>query len=551
MRNDDYWRERMKMLEDALLDDSYKTVKNIEEQFARANRSIEADLARWYQRFADNNEITLAEARKLLTSDELAEFKWTVQDYIRHGQSLDKAWAKQLENASARVHISRLDSLKIQLQQHAEELAGKTLAGAENTIKGTYRESYYHTAFEFQKGIGLGWSLQSINKAQIDKVLSKPWSTDMKTFRDRCWTNKEALVNSVNKELTQMIMRGESPDRAIKAIQKQFNVAKNKAGRLIMTESAAFAATARQDCFESLGIEQYVIVGTLDNETCSLCGSLDGKHFKMSEYQVGTTAPPFHPWCRCCTAPYYDDWDEFDVDTYRAARDDEGEYYEVPRDMTYKTWKEKALKNSGLTNSSESAIIYKEPQVGYRDYETAEKLLAKDATTWQAEISANSKDSIVSYTDDIYLDLNDWLRNGMEYDDDLFETLTADIDAGISDFNLSQAISVIRGTSTEILRGHDLSSIIGETLWDPGYLSTTIEKSIAADFADMAVKNSGGKRLFLQFDIPAGKGRGAFVDGISSHPGELEFLVKRDAEFEVYALEEFEGDMLLKARWKE
>lgn len=343
MRNDAYWRERMRMLEDALLNDSYETVKNIEEQFARANRSIEADLARWYQRFADNNEITLAEAKRLLTSDELAEFKWTVQDYIKHGQSLNPAWAKQLENASARVHISRLDSLKIQLQQHAEELAGKTLAGAESTITGTYRESYYHTAFEFQKGIGLGWSLQSIDKAQIDKVLSKPWSTDMKTFRDRCWTNKEALVNSVNKELTQMIMRGESPDRAIKAIQKQFNVAKNKAGCLTMTESAAFAATARQDCFESLGIEQYVIVGTLDNKTCSLCGSLDGKHFKMSEYQVGTTAPPFHPWCRCCTAPYYDDWDEFDVDTYRAARDDEGEYYEVPRDMTYKAWKEKAF----------------------------------------------------------------------------------------------------------------------------------------------------------------------------------------------------------------
>lgn len=356
-KNSDYWRERMKMLENALLDDSYETVKNIEEQFNRANKSLEADIARWYQRFADNNEISLAEARRLLASDELAEFKWTVQDYIKRGQSLDKAWAKQLENASARVHISRLESLKIQLQQHAEELAGQTLSGAENTISGTYRESYYHTAFEFQKGIGLGWSLQSIDKAEIDKVLSKPWSTDMKTFRDRCWTNKEALVNSVNKELTQMIMRGEAPDRAISAVQKQFNVAKNKAGRLIMTESAAFAATARQDCFDSLGVEQYVIVGTLDNETCSLCGSLDGKHFKMSEYQVGTTAPPFHPWCRCTTAPYYDDWDEFNVDMYRAARDDEGEYYEVPRDMTYKQWKAKTLKTSGLTNSSESAII--------------------------------------------------------------------------------------------------------------------------------------------------------------------------------------------------
>ena len=37
------------------------------------------------------------------------------------------AWMKELENASARVHISRLDALKIQLQQQAELLYSNQL----------------------------------------------------------------------------------------------------------------------------------------------------------------------------------------------------------------------------------------------------------------------------------------------------------------------------------------------------------------------------------------------------------------------------------------
>lgn len=345
MQNSEYWRERLKILEDSLLDDSYEFVKNLEHQFDLADKALEAEIAAWFQRFAKENEISLAEARKILTAGELAEFRWTVEDYIKRGESLDPNWRKQLENASIRVHISRLDSLKIQLRQHAEELMAKTLA-AESRLHSVFSESYYHTAFEIQKGLGYGWSLQSIDKNYIDKLLAKPWTADEKTFRDRCWTSKNALVNSVNTQLTQTIMRGEPPDRAIKAISKEFNVAKNKAGRLVMTESAAFASAARQDCFNDLDVEEYVIIAALDGETCSLCGDLDGKHYRMSEYKVGTTAPPFHPWCRCTTAPYYDDWDELGVKRFRAAKDEEGKTYDVPADMTYNEWKKKAFTNS-------------------------------------------------------------------------------------------------------------------------------------------------------------------------------------------------------------
>jgi SPP1 gp7 family putative phage head morphogenesis protein len=328
----------MKNMEDALQDQSYSYVENLEKQFTAAQAEIERQMSVWYQRFAQNNEITLAEAKRLLNSGELKEFQWSVGEYIAYGQqnALDGAWMKQLENASARVHISRLDALKLQIQQQAEVLYSNQLDYVDAAARQMYTGSYYHTAFEVQKGLGVGWTMQSLNEDTIAKVLSRPWTADGQTFRDRCWTNKQSLVNSVNTQLTQMIIRGEAPDRAITAISKQFDVSRAKAGRLVMTESAYFSSAGQKDCFEDLGVEQYKIVASFDHDTCELCGALDGKVFKMSEYQVGLTAPPFHPWCRCCTCPYFADMEDLGE---RWTRDEDGSTHKIPANTTFDQWK--------------------------------------------------------------------------------------------------------------------------------------------------------------------------------------------------------------------
>lgn len=338
--NEDYWAQRMKLMEDALKDRGYAYVENMERQFTLAQADVECQIAAWYQRVAANNEITLADAKRLLTAGELEEFRWTVGEYIAYGQqnALDGAWMKQLENASARVHISRLEAIKLQIQQQAEALYGNQLDAVDAAVREIYLDSYYHTAFEVQRGLGVGWTMQAINENTITKVLSRPWTTDGKTFRDKCWTNKQALVNSVNTQLTQMIIRGEAPDRAIKAIAHQFDVSKGKAGRLVMTEAAAFSSAAQKDCFSELGVERYKIVASFDGDICELCGALDGQVFKMSDYQVGLTAPPFHPWCRCCICPYFEDMARLGE---RWTRKPDGSTEKVPADMSFEEWKGK------------------------------------------------------------------------------------------------------------------------------------------------------------------------------------------------------------------
>lgn len=336
------------MLEDALKDHSFSYVQNMESQFMAAQAEVERQIAVWYQRFAVNNEITLADAKRLLTSGELAEFRWTVGEYIAYGQqnALDGAWMKQLENASARVHISRLEAIKLQIQQQAEALYANQLDFADAAARDLYLGSYYGTAFELQRGLGVGWTMQAINEAAITKVLSRPWTVDGKTFRDRCWTNKRDLVNSVNTQLTQMIIRGEAPDKAISAISHQFKVSRDKAGRLIMTEAAAFSSIAQKDCYGELDVEQFEVVATFDKDTCEICGALDGGVFKMADYQIGVTAPPFHPWCRCCTCPYYADMQKLGE---RWTRNPDGTTAKVPPDMTFDEWRQKFVQAGGLT----------------------------------------------------------------------------------------------------------------------------------------------------------------------------------------------------------
>ncbi|MCX7715033.1 MAG: minor capsid protein [Clostridia bacterium] len=316
----------------------------LDDQYRKASTSIEKDIAVWYQRFADNNEISLLEAKRLLNTKELDEFKWSVEQYIKYGEenAINQKWMKELENASAKVHISRLEALKLELQQHIEALYGNLLDGVDKLARNIYSEGYYHTAYEIQKGFNVGWNMQTLNSKQLDSIISKPWTADGKTFSDRIWANKEKLVNTVHTQLTQAIIRGDAPDQAIKTISKQLNVSKTQAGRLVMTESAFFASAAQKDCFNDLDVEKYEIIATLDSRTSEICQDLDGKVFAMKDYEVGVTAPPFHVWCRTCTAPYFeDDFGE------RAARDAEGKTYYVPSDMKYKERYKQYVDNKG------------------------------------------------------------------------------------------------------------------------------------------------------------------------------------------------------------
>lgn len=364
-----YWQKRFSALENAQNQYGQDIFHQIEPAFDKAQRQIQVQIEAWYARYASNNGITLAEARKQLSAAELKELQWDVQEYIKHGQenAMNQQWMRELENASARFHISRLEALKLRIQQSLEVAFGNELDSLDGMTKKLYQSGYYHTCFEVQRGFNIGWEIGQIDERKLQKVISKPWAADGKTFSNRVWQSKTTMVNELHQQMTRTIIQGKAPDEAIKSmtkfLQNKTKNAKYQAGRLVMTEQAFISSAAQKDAFNDLDVEEFEIVATLDSRTSDICREMDGKHFPMKDFQPGVTAPPFHVWCRSVTVPYFDD--EWGRSGERAARGEDGKTYYVPADMTYPEW-EKSFVNgankSGLQEIKPDDIIKTEKQ---------------------------------------------------------------------------------------------------------------------------------------------------------------------------------------------
>ena len=99
--SNNYWTKRFSEEENQRNISNKAQIKEIERQYKIAENKIKSDIEKWYIRIADNNKISLADAKKLLTKNELEEFKWTLEEYTKKAKS--EAWKKELENASARM----------------------------------------------------------------------------------------------------------------------------------------------------------------------------------------------------------------------------------------------------------------------------------------------------------------------------------------------------------------------------------------------------------------------------------------------------------------
>ena len=352
MKNKDYWKQRFELLEESQNKESKQYLNTLKEEYEKSLLKIEKDITNWYTRIANNNEISFDNAKKLLDKKELKEFRWTVEEYIEKGRenAINQKWLKELENASAKVHIDKLEAIKIQIQNELEQLSAKQNKNITDLLKNQYENAYYKSSFEIQKCLEKYWNIQPLDTDKINKIVTKPWTIDNKTFSDRIWNNKEELVNTLQKDLTQATIRGDDIQKIINKLERDFKVSKNRAEALVMTESAFFSSAGQKECFNSLNVQQYEIVATLDSHTSEICQKLDGKVFDMKDYEVGITAPPFHCWCRSTTAPYFDD--EFTDEEQRAYRDEDRKTKYVDSKLKYKEWYEKYVNNETNTSTN-------------------------------------------------------------------------------------------------------------------------------------------------------------------------------------------------------
>ncbi|HFL3155433.1 TPA: minor capsid protein [Clostridioides difficile] len=354
MNNMDYWIKIFNQLEEDVHNKGDAFNKELEKQYDIILYNILREINNWYMKFAKDNKMSMQEAEKLLNSKELTELKLSLEEYIKYGEenTISQKWMKELESAVKRVRISRLEALELKLRHQVEVLYSKEYEDVNTLIADTYQDSYYHTAFETQKGIGIGLMIAMLSMNNINKIVSSPWTTDGITFGNRIWNkHRPKLMSELNKGLKETLINGVSPENLTNKINKNFNTSKEEAKLLVKSELAFFSSLSQRDCFNSLGAEKYEIVSASDSRVCEKrCSPLDGKVIEMKYYKIGITAPPFHPRCRCVVVPYFDG-----EESYRDAREEDGETYYIPSNMKYNEWYSKYVKDS----SSSGAISRK------------------------------------------------------------------------------------------------------------------------------------------------------------------------------------------------
>ncbi|WP_328802014.1 minor capsid protein [Paenibacillus sp. LX16] len=345
MKSEEYWSKRMESLNEAELKKGEDYIKAQSAEYDKAMARIRKETETWYARLAKNNDISMAEARKFITANELKEFHWSVEDYIKAGRenAVDQRWVKELENASAKVHITRLEELQLKIRQEVELMTARQVKGTTAVLSDIYEDGYYKGIYEVQRGAGKGIPFAQLDGKQLDKVLAKPWAPDGRNFSARIWGDRDKLLAELQTTLTQNLIRGEQSDPVISAFAERMGVSKRNAERLILTEAAYFSGQSRMDGYKTQGVKNYRFVATLDSRTSAPCREMDGEVIPISEAQPGANYPPLHAYCRSTTIPVFDDEaeDSEEQPHERAARGTDGKTYRVPTDISYKEWSAK------------------------------------------------------------------------------------------------------------------------------------------------------------------------------------------------------------------
>ena len=129
------------------------------------------------------------------------------------------------------------------------------------------------------------------------------WGADDLTWLSRLADDVTMWEAYVANDIKRGILAKKNIDDILDTLNKRFLTMENVTKRLAITETTAAGSIARKAAFKELGITKYQYFAREDERTCEQCGALHGLIFPISAYEVGSTASPLHPSCRCHCVP--------------------------------------------------------------------------------------------------------------------------------------------------------------------------------------------------------------------------------------------------------
>ena len=337
-----YWAKRYEDESERAFGLGKMTSRNLRKQADIIIMRMEKNVNDWYQRYADENGISLADARKELNARELKAFKMTLEEYRRQAEQegLSDEYKQMLKQASIRKRLDREQELYINTVHELERWAKTQDTDISDLLNKVYESTNYRTAHLTQTMKGEYGKYGQVDPNTVQRIIHSPWAPDGKDFSERIWDNRKKLAKTMQNEFTQAMIIGKGTADISKAIAKRMNTSYNNANRLVETELARVHSQAFMDCMSELDVDAVEILATLDSKTSPICRRMDGKIVQRKDAKPGITIPPFHCHCRSTTVPYLgDDLADITGSGTRAARDPKtGKTVFVEGELDYGEW---------------------------------------------------------------------------------------------------------------------------------------------------------------------------------------------------------------------
>ena len=337
--NGAYWRKRAIELAEKQKTEDDDLCRRVSREYERILHELDKEISIFYARYAANESVSMADARRMLRDAELEDFRMSLDEF--RAKALAGGFDKELEEVYLRSRISRLQALQTQVELRMMELFGSQRDVLRDHLQERYTDTYYRTVYAVSQQMNVASTFARIDPQTVEKILAVPWLGS--EFSSRIWADKDKLTRELMQTLSRGFVRGDSLDRMTKEFAKRMGVSESRAAVLIHTESAHIAAEATEQGYRETGVKSYRFEAALDLKTCAVCGALDQREFPLAEHETGINYPPLHPRCRCTTVPVT----EFRIGSKRAARNPAtGKTEYVEKKLTYEEWRKKYVEEN-------------------------------------------------------------------------------------------------------------------------------------------------------------------------------------------------------------
>lgn len=344
--NGAYWRKRAIELAEKQKREDDDLCLRFHREYERILHELDKEISIFYARYAANESVSMADARKLLRDAELEDFRMSLDEF--RDKALAGGFDKELEEVYLRSRISRLQALQTQVELRMMELFGSQRDVLRDHLQERYMDTYYRTVYAVSQQADVASTFARIDPQTIERILAVPWAGS--EFSSRIWADKDKLTRELMQTLSRGFVRGDSLGRMTKEFAQRMGVSESRAATLIHTESAHMAAEAAEQGYRETGVQSYRFEAALDLKTCAVCGALDQREFPLAEHETGINYPPLHPRCRCTTVPVT----EFRIGSKRAARNPAtGKTEYVEKKLTYEEWRKKYVEEKADKNEWE------------------------------------------------------------------------------------------------------------------------------------------------------------------------------------------------------